>query len=707
MPGCVARFTAARHTKEGTYMKLCVKITAAVIAIALIPMIVFYVFVTVKLRDNNFQTARDRNLQFANVGAEFINNKFSGIISDVKWCAENRYIVKYASNAQQYKKGGSNISGYADAMNMLEKFTDSADIYAVEITNADGTVILSSLDDEGELSRFEENGNDVNGVYPMETADGIPVIRFEKRIYSAESNTVLGKVRFVYNISLVSDILSASSSDAFMKYVVVDSSSNIIETPYKMIRTITWSVEYQKFADEFIKHMNSENKELSFEEYDYHYDKKDKSVSAGYVPGAGWYIMGIVNLSDYSKENSLSTVFIWIVAAAAMAAAGMCILRFLSPLRKITEFLDCRSKGDVFAPLEIKSNDEFEEAAFLLLRVVDTLSGSELRYRTIAEMSDNIVFDVDLAKNTVMVTNNFDKKFSFRPRDDSLKESFIYKTYIYRDDKGKFLSDFDKILNTEDSWFGEYRMKTLYGDFAWIRIQAKKLRSRTDKPTRIVGVMTDIDREKESELHLIQKANFDALTQLNNRESFIRQLSAETARIVGKGSLLAVMFIDLDDFKHFNDNYGHKCGDEVLKYTADVIKELSYGKGFGGRFGGDEFIMCLTDLKLIGDAGHVAEDLITMLNKGIDSMSMEVHLSIGCSVGIAFYGENGNTADEIIAAADAAMYKIKKHGKSNYAFASAGEAVEDSDKKETSSIDSDNKTDADEADSSAAEAAED
>lgn len=222
------------------------------------------------------------------------------------------------------------------------------------------------------------------------------------------------------------------------------------------------------------------------------------------------------------------------------------------------------------------------------------------------------------------------------------------------------------------------------------KIQAKKLHNRKDIPTRIVGVMTDIDREKESELHLIRKATLDALTQLNNRETFICKLGSETSNMTGKSSLLAVMFIDLDDFKHFNDNYGHKCGDEVLKYTADVIKELCFGRGFGGRFGGDEFIMCLTDLKLIGDAGETAENLIAMLNKGIDSKSTEVHLCIGCSVGIAFYGENGNTAEEMIAAADAAMYKIKKHGKSNYAYASADDVPESGEHKETSAIDSDN-----------------
>lgn len=672
-------------------MKLCVKISAAVIIIALIPIIIFFLFVTAKWEENNHQAAQERNLQFVKSNAEYINNRFSDILSDVKWCAENKYIVKYVTNAEKYTGGSSKISGYSDAMIMLEKFTDSPDVNTVEVLNAEGIVVLSSrTEEEGNVSRFEDTGEAVNGVYPMENADGVPVVRFEKKIYSPEDNTVAGKVNFVYNISLLSDILDVSSSDKYIKYIVADSKRNVIETPYKSIRTLSWSLEYQKFADELVNYMDSENRELPYEGYEYHYDKDDRSVSAAYISSAGWYVMGTVNLTEYNKGNNLNVFFIWIVFVAASVLIIMSVIRFISPLNKIIEFLDRRSKGDAFAPLEFRSNDEFEVAAYHLLTIIDNLSGSELRYRTIAEMSDNIVFDLDLAKNTVMVTNNFDKKFSFRPKDNSLKESFLYKSYIYRDDKSKFMSDFDKILTTEDSWIGEYRMKTGYGDFAWIKIHAKKLRNRKDIPTRIVGVMTDIDREKESELHLIQKATQDALTQLNNRETFIRKLSGETSRMLGKSSLLAVMFIDLDDFKHFNDNYGHKCGDEVLKYTADVIKELCFGRGFGGRFGGDEFIMCLTDLKLIGEAGETAENLIALLNKGIDSKSTEVHLCIGCSVGIAFYGENGNTAEEMIAAADAAMYKIKKHGKSNYAYASADETDEGGEQKETSAIDSDN-----------------
>ncbi len=222
---------------------------------------------------------------------------------------------------------------------------------------------------------------------------------------------------------------------------------------------------------------------------------------------------------------------------------------------------------------------------------------------------------------------------------------------------------------------GEYRVKSIYGDFIWVMIKATKFFNREEIPTKIVGVIMDIDKEKKSEMHLIQKASYDALTRLYNRETFLKSLAEEIEMSSIKKTLDAMMFIDLDDFKFFNDEYGHACGDEVLKFTADTLKELCFERGFAGRFGGDEFVVCLTNLTLYGDSGKVAQELIDTLSKGFISESTGIKLTIHCSVGIAFLRESGKTTEEVIAAADEAMYNIKKHGKSAYAYAKSAHAT--------------------------------
>ena len=200
-------------------------------------------------------------------------------------------------------------------------------------------------------------------------------------------------------------------------------------------------------------------------------------------------------------------------------------------------------------------------------------------------------------------------------------------------------------------------------------IKANKFYDRDDVPTKIVGVIVDIDREKKSEMHLLQKASYDNLTQLYNRETFTKTLAAEMEHSAARKTLEAMLFIDLDDFKFFNDQYGHACGDEVLKFVADTLKEICFERGFAGRLGGDEFVVCITNLILIGDIGDIAQEIIDILSNGFTSESCEKELAIHCSIGIAFFRENGKNTEELIAAADEAMYVIKKHGKSAYSYA--------------------------------------
>ena len=108
----------------------------------------------------------------------------------------------------------------------------------------------------------------------------------------------------------------------------------------------------------------------------------------------------------------------------------------------------------------------------------------------------------------------------------------------------------------------------------------------------------------------------------------------------------------------------------MLKYTADCLKEIVFDKGFVGRFGGDEFVVCLTNLQYFGDPGAISNEIIEALGKGFVSESTDKKLSIKCSIGIAFFNENGKNSEEVLNAADEAMYSIKKHGKSNFAYAS-------------------------------------
>ena len=178
-------------------------------------------------------------------------------------------------------------------------------------------------------------------------------------------------------------------------------------------------------------------------------------------------------------------------------------------------------------------------------------------------------------------------------------------------------------------------------------------------------MLHDIDADKRKELILSERATYDYLSQLYNRESFEKKLGAELDAAKKHQHSIAILFIDLDDFKDINDNYSHAVGDEVLKFVADTIKGKIMGKGFAGRFGGDEFVVCITNSECVENVEEFALRIIESLKLGFRSES-GVYFNVACSIGIAISPDHGRAIPELFMAADDAMYHVKKGGKGNF-----------------------------------------
>ena len=156
-------------------------------------------------------------------------------------------------------------------------------------------------------------------------------------------------------------------------------------------------------------------------------------------------------------------------------------------------------------------------------------------------------------------------------------------------------------------------------------------------------------------------------TELYNRETIESQIDNEISLSEMRKSEMAVLFIDVDDFKHYNDNYSHATGDQVLKFVAKTLREATDGIGFAGRYGGDEFIVMLRNAET-NDPAQIAQDIIAKLDSGFDADVGE-RLTVSVSIGIAVIKDDYNTRVEyLIGKADDAMYSVKKSGKSNFAF---------------------------------------
>jgi len=176
---------------------------------------------------------------------------------------------------------------------------------------------------------------------------------------------------------------------------------------------------------------------------------------------------------------------------------------------------------------------------------------------------------------------------------------------------------------------------------------------------------------QEQEKSARDAAFHDPLTSLPNRVLFNDRLEHGLAQAKRHDRTLAVMFIDLDGFKAINDTHGHPAGDSVLKTIASRLIAVTREDDTVSRHGGDEFLYLLLELDLEAHASAVATKIVAELGQPceLNSNGAQLLLRVGCSIGIAMFPGDGETADELVKSADRAMYRAKRE-RTGYAFAS-------------------------------------
>jgi diguanylate cyclase (GGDEF)-like protein len=169
-----------------------------------------------------------------------------------------------------------------------------------------------------------------------------------------------------------------------------------------------------------------------------------------------------------------------------------------------------------------------------------------------------------------------------------------------------------------------------------------------------------------------RSAELDALTELPNRVLLHDRLAHAIAIARRRKTRLALLFLDLDNFKTINDTLGHATGDEVLLQAAHCLNGAVREADTVSRYGGDEFVILLTEVSQASDAARVAQKVLAALGAEHTIGAHALHLS--ASIGISIFPDDGDDADALIGRADAAMYRAKRHGRGDFAF--HGKALE-------------------------------
>jgi diguanylate cyclase (GGDEF)-like protein/PAS domain S-box-containing protein len=212
----------------------------------------------------------------------------------------------------------------------------------------------------------------------------------------------------------------------------------------------------------------------------------------------------------------------------------------------------------------------------------------------------------------------------------------------------------------------EFRIVRPDGEVRWLHCRAHLVADERGRPLRVDGVTTDITQRKAAEQQVQTLAYYDNVTSLPNRALLNDRLAQALHMAARSHRKVAVLFMDLDNFKNVNDSLGHHVGDMLLRAIGESLLQCVREEDTVGRLGGDEFLVILPDIERGEQAVSVAEKILAATARPFSLRNQQIHTTI--SIGISIFPDDAREAHELIRHADSALYQAKSRGRDNYQF---------------------------------------
>ncbi|MCR9256448.1 MAG: EAL domain-containing protein [Alphaproteobacteria bacterium] len=294
----------------------------------------------------------------------------------------------------------------------------------------------------------------------------------------------------------------------------------------------------------------------------------------------------------------------------------------------------------------------------------EALKESEERYALAAAGANDGLWDWDLKKNSIYLSDRWKKMLGYEPNEIGSSPDELFSR-IHPFDVQEVTARLEAHLNTDQSQFEcEFRALHQDGTYRWMLIRGVAVRDEAGEPLRIAGSQSDITVRKRAEEQMLHDALHDALTGLANRGLFHERIDQALNRLKrGAGRPFAVLYIDLDRFKVVNESMGHGRGDELLIAVARRFEGLLDDVDTVARLGGDEFGMLLESV----DDQESAEAFGRRLQEALKEpfvLNGKPYITTA-SIGIAMGDSHYDRADSLLRDADLAMYHAKAAGRAD------------------------------------------
>jgi diguanylate cyclase (GGDEF)-like protein/PAS domain S-box-containing protein len=295
----------------------------------------------------------------------------------------------------------------------------------------------------------------------------------------------------------------------------------------------------------------------------------------------------------------------------------------------------------------------------------DALRESEERYALAAQGSNDGLWDWNLKTNEVYFSDRWKSMLGYSDGEIGNQAEELFRR-IHPEDAARFKQVMDDHVSGRSPHLEiEHRIQHKDGHYMWVLNRGLAVRAADGKATRLAGSQSDINARKDVEKQLIYDALHDKLTDLPNREMFLKRLSQAINRSqLRPGYSYAVLFIDLDRFKVLNDSRGHTVGDQMLLIVARRLESCMRDEDLVARMGGDEFTVLLEPVDDLQQLIAIAERILEIISQPMLLNGQNIYTT--ASIGIAPSTHTYQLPEHILRDADTAMYHAKEMGKSRY-----------------------------------------
>ena len=371
-----------------------------------------------------------------------------------------------------------------------------------------------------------------------------------------------------------------------------------------------------------------------------------------------------------AKTRTQNTLIAAAEIAVSLVVTVLLGLFLTRGLRRLEEGARRLRAGDLKHRIPISGEDELADvaAAFnelashlettqaALEREHETLKRQTRRLEDLVNGVGAVMVEGDAERLCLTYVTREAERLLGYPCEAWLTPGFVTQT-IHPDDREWVLEQIRERLDQGQSSLTDFRMRHKDGHIVWVRA----VFSRGGEGDLCRGILMDVSEQKEAENRIAYLADHDSLTGLYNRRRFQEELAHQIALAQRFGHDSALLFIDLDEFKYVNDTLGHRSGDEYLIRVARLLKGSLREVDVIGRLGGDEFAVILPNTP-VEDAQRLAEQLIDILRAN----PYQAHgrtFPISASIGLVAFPSQGHRPEELLALADAAMYRAKEQGR--------------------------------------------